>query len=72
MILFFPSSVSDRGDHHLRLFGSSVDWEGVTLISQLYSLYQGTVATPAGKKTRPQVSWGVTTVTVQAERCCGD
>ncbi len=59
-----PPSVSDRGDHHLRQFSSSVDWDSATLVSQLYSLYQGTVATPAGKKTRPQVSWRVTTLTV--------
>ncbi|XP_064386642.1 proteasome adapter and scaffold protein ECM29-like isoform X2 [Halichondria panicea] len=49
-------NVSDRGDHHLRQFSSSVDWDSATLVSQLYSLYQGTVATPAGKKTRPQSS----------------
>ena len=51
--LFF-CSVSDQGDHHLRLFGGNVDWEKAPLISRLFSLYQGTVATP-GKKNKPQV-----------------
>ena len=50
----FLCSVSDQGDHHLRLFGGSVDWEKASLISKLFSLYQGTVATP-GKKNKPQV-----------------
>ena len=50
----FFCSVSDQGDHHLRLFGGNVDWEKAPLISRLFSLYQGTVATP-GKKNKPQV-----------------
>ena len=45
-------SVSDQGDHNLKQFGSSVDWENPTVIGKLFSLYQGTVATP-GK--RPSV-----------------
>lgn len=45
-------SVSDQGDHNLKQFGSSVDWENPTVIERLFSLYQGTVATP-GK--RPSV-----------------
>lgn len=47
------SSVCDQGDHHLRQFGSDVDWEHPQLINKLFLLYQGTVATP-GKRTRPQ------------------
>ena len=46
--------MSDQGDHHLRLFGGSVDWERGPLISRLFSLYQGTVVTP-GKRNKPQV-----------------
>ena len=45
-------SVSDQGDHNLKQFGSSVDWESPAVIGRLFSLYQGTVATP-GK--RPSV-----------------
>ena len=50
----FLCSVSDQGDHHLRLFGGSVDWERGPLISRLFSLYQGTVVTP-GKRSKSQV-----------------
>ena len=46
--------MSDQGDHHLRLFGGSVDWERGPLISRLFSLYQGTVVTP-GKRNKSQV-----------------
>ena len=45
-------SVSDQGDHLLKQFVSSVDWESPQVIGRLFSLYQGTVATP-GK--RPSV-----------------
>ena len=45
-------SVSDQGDHQLKQFASNVNWDSPTVIGKLFSLYQGTVATP-GK--RPSV-----------------
>ena len=45
-------SVSDQGDHQLKQFSSSVNWDSPTVIGKLFSLYQGTVAMP-GK--RPSV-----------------
>ena len=46
-------SVADQGDHQLKQFSSSVNWDSPTVIGKLFSLYQGTVATP-GK--RPSVN----------------
>lgn len=44
-------SVSDQGDHHLKQFGSSVDWDHTAVVLKLFSLFQGTQAAP-GKRRR--------------------
>ena len=50
-------SVSDQGDHQLKQFSSSVNWDSPTVIGKLFSLYQGTVAMP-GKRPAVRREWG--------------
>ena len=45
-------SVADEGDHLLKQFGSSADFEESSLVSRLYALYLGTVVTPGSKRPR--------------------
>ena len=47
--------MAGEGDHLLKQFGSSVDWEDSSLITDLYTLYLGTVVTP-GKRPHPEAS----------------
>eukprot|EP00112_Aurelia_sp_Birch-Aquarium-sp1_P025455 Seg846.4 transcript_id=Seg846.4/GoldUCD/mRNA.D3Y31 product="Proteasome adapter and scaffold protein ECM29" protein_id=Seg846.4/GoldUCD/D3Y31 len=44
------SSVSDKGEHCLKRFSSSLDWEKIEIIDKLYKIFQGTVVAPGNSK----------------------